>query len=456
MVRKLLATSHDTQDLFVEQTLLGASVPLDVARCVAQLLHSIATLPRDSSPSACHNEADGWVDATDSDEFNDADRKEDGDDEDEERGRGALQLASPLLRQLCRIATLWSTGVSKGPAMERQHVVTEFLMESLKLLANTPAASSFPGGGEAATAGSDRSDSDGNPDLDLLDALTKNDVLLTLMNGVSERLHSTNPGTRRDGMMIGQALGLYVINEPVVFDELRNHEEDRCRSTHCPSDHSSPMRQPQPQYQRKRLQMRDADPKAEIVGSSNESSDTLHCSDDSEWEDDEARQMRYDIYDDEEDLREVPLPLYLNECLDLLRVSETVDGAFASHEAALQALPRLVRERPGDLADVGPLLAKQLVVMENKFQMDDFDAMVLAPLCALTVEEPLAVGHALIEDMFRDGSLYNRTLALTALNESAWELSGNKRLRESYESGDRILRYVCFCFCSAHNSDPDG
>jgi hypothetical protein len=47
----------------------------------------------------------------------------------------------------------------------------------------------------------------------------------------------------------------------------------------------------------------------------------------------------------------------------------------------------------------------------------------------------------LIDDMFQDGSLYNRTLALTALNEGAWELSGN-RLRDSSDEIDERMLYV--------------
>jgi hypothetical protein len=426
MVRQLLATSHgSTQDLFVQQTLLGTLVPLEVARCVAQLLHSIASYPL--------NEVDHRLDADDPEEKNTEDDKVDIDDDaddDEEEGR---EPASPLLRQLCRVSTLWSTGVSEGPLIERQHVLTVFLIESLKLIVSTPATGSSPGGGEPMNGESDRPGSEGRPNLDLLDHLTENEVLLSLMNGVSERLHSSNPSIRRDGMLIGQALGEYVLNEPVVFDELRSHEAGSRPSLPCPSDTSASARQLHPQHDQMRNQLRRTDRGEES---------TADCSDDSEWEDIEPFQKRYDVEDDEEDLREVPLPLYLNDCLDLLRVSETVEGAYASHQAALQALPRLIRERPGDLTDVGPLLAKQLVVLENKFQIDDFDAMLLAPLCALVAEEPLAVGHALIEDLFLDGSLYNRTLALTALNEAAWELSGNKRLRESYVTGERILRYV--------------
>jgi hypothetical protein len=349
-----------------------------------------------------------------------------------------------LLRQLHRVATLWSSGVSEGHAMELQHVLTHFLLQALKLLASTLPTTFLPDTGEKSAGESSRlQDTKEHSASALLDALTENDTLLALMNGVSERLSSTNSKMRRDGMMIGQTLGQYVLNEPVVFDELQSWASAGAQS----SSVSVQQSHQRGIYSRLDQINTSASFVSESTSSNTKPVSAVECSeaddsDDSDWDDQMYPQTRYDVVDDEEDLREVPQPLYLHDCLDLLRTSETADGALASHQAALQALPRLVRERPGDLADVGPLLAKQLVVMENKFYVDDFDSKLVAPLCALVAEEPLVVGHALIEDLFHDGSLYNRTLALTALNEGAWELSGNKRLRDSFVSGERILRCV--------------
>lgn len=445
IVRTLLASSRDAQDLFVQQVLLASSVPLIAATSVARLLHSIET-------SEALDECDGA-----------SDEEDDGDD------ISSSDHRSPLLRQVHRVALLWSSALSNGIQVHQQHVTTLFLQESLKTLSDAGG----PTSGDSSELDPDSPSSSGAandaaPNMNLLDALTATDTLVTLMNGVSQRLHSTDPEIRRDGMRVGQALGEHVLHQPVVFDEL-NALEAETKNEVSPHRSQDRPASPSPKQSstlgrrlvhRRRPRRRQTDPDALYVSDSetsrddsagNDAESTGGWSDDSDWDEDEYKNQRYSVDDDEEDLREVPLPLYLQDCLDLLRMSETVDGAVASHLAALQALPKLVRERPGDLADFGPLIAKQLVAMENKFQLDDFDAMVQLPLCALVAEEPLIVGTALIEDMFQDGSLYNRTMALTALNEGAWELSGNK-LRENNDERMLYVLILSVSLCSYASS----
>jgi Telomere length regulation protein len=437
IVRRLLASSRDVQDLFVQQVLLATSAPLGTGNSVARLLHSIES-------SQTPEERGGA-----SDSQSEVDEENEDDDE---------YNAGPLLRQVHRVAVLWSSALSNGVRVHQQRVITAFLQEALKILPDPSSSTTVVPCPIDPVSQASSGAANVAPNVDVLGALTANDTLVTLMNGVSERLHSTDPGIRRDGMHVAQALGKYVLNQPVVFDELNAQESgpkgelSHRRSQDRPSSPSSkqPSTSSRQIVRRRRPRYSQTDPDALYVSDSESSSASSAeddaassggWSDDSDWDEEKPKNRGCNVEDDEEDLREVPLPLYLQDCLDLLRTSETVDGAVASHLAALQTLPKLVRERPGDLADFGPLIAKQLVAMENKFQLDDFDAMVQQPLCALVAEEPLIVGMALIEDMFQDGSLYNRTLALTALNEGAWELSGN-RLRDSTREIDERMLYV--------------
>jgi hypothetical protein len=150
--------------------------------------------------------------------------------------------------------------------------------------------------------------------------------------------------------------------------------------------------------------------------------------DDSVWEDDHL--VAYDLDDDEEDLRETARPLYLHECIELLRTAETEDNASSSHQAALKELPALVRSRPVDLPDISESLAIELLRMENKFNMENFAEMLLSSIISLAVEDPLSVGQTLIAQLFQEGSLFNRLTALSSLTEAASELSGEKDLEE--------------------------
>jgi Telomere length regulation protein len=442
IIRTLLASSRDVQDRFVQQVLFASSAPLNAATTVARLLLSIESSKEN-------------------------DEGEESSDSENEEDDSSTDHCSPLLRQVHRVAVVWSSALSTGIQIHQQHVITLFLHESFKILSDargsTPVEPRAPDPVPPATSGA----ANAAPNVDLLDALTAKDTLVTLMNGVSERLHSTDPGIRRDGMRIGQALGEHVLHQPVVFDELSplaSEPKGEVGQDHTPSPSpKGPSTSGRRIDRRRRPRCPQTDPDALYVSDSgsscddsagNDAASTGGWSDDSDWDEEEYKKQRYNVDDDEDDLREVPLPLYLQDCLDMLRTSETVDGAVASHLAALQALPKLVRERPGDLADFGPLIAKQLVGMENKFQLDGFDAMVQQPLSALVAEEPLIVGMALIEDMFQDGSLYNRTLALAALNEGAWELSGNK-LRDSSDENDERILYVLIPYVSAVHIVPN-
>jgi hypothetical protein len=120
----------------------------------------------------------------------------------------------------------------------------------------------------------------------------------------------------------------------------------------------------------------------------------------------------------------------LIEALDLLRTGENNDNAYSRHEAALSAIPGLIRSRPDDLPDVAVSLALQLLRSENKFNMTEFESKRDAGMGALLVEEPVSVGQALIEELFGDGGLADRLVILGALQVAACELSGYSRPAE--------------------------
>lgn len=287
------------------------------------------------------------------------------------------------------------------------------------------------------------------------------ELVSALVSGVSHRLGSILPTLRQDGMRIAQQLAKGLGQDDVLFDEFI--VDDESDSGEDRQDISSDDSDDKIDNEKKEtIETKDKYPsKQEINGffdpdadydsdiekevdtkdrrphtSTNEGLDTGN-EDDSENDDDLSVEWKdelipYDLEDDEEDLRETPRPLHLLEALDLLRTGENHDHAFTRHEAALEALPSLIRKRPDDLADVAVSLALELLRMEDKFNIDDFNTKRESAIRTLLVEEPLSVGQALIEQLFEESGLADKLSILASLQSAAFELSGNKLIAETF------------------------
>lgn len=242
--------------------------------------------------------------------------------------------------------------------------------------------------------------------LELLGEKTPNHVqtATSLYNGVSERLKSFVPAIRLDGMRVGELLARQQGQE-LSFPELAEHENRQQKSVEVEATSVSP------------------DTIVEVTTlDDNVGTKVEHYS----FEDDQ-----------QEDLLNVPTPLYLSECLDLLRAPETDEHAGVKQETALLHVSDLVRSRPIDLYDHAPELARVLLRSENKTNMEQFDTLTRKALCSLVTQDPRAVGLYLIGEMFEDGTLNDRLFVLGALQDGAMELSGNSALHSC--SADRTL-----------------
>lgn len=219
-------------------------------------------------------------------------------------------------------------------------------------------------------------------------------VPMHLMSGVSVRLNSTHKSIRFDGMRVGERLAK-LLGEEVLFDEL--HSDPTERPSAALSSYSSEVDLYQATYRR---------------------------------EDDDSSEgslsfQTFDLEDDQEDLMDVQRPLYLSECLSYFRTPETEDNALVRIEVALKSVTKLVRARPVDLQDHAPELARTILHLENKSNMDCFEEVSADALCSLVAMAPLAVGTCLIEELFlSDCSFATRLAALHALSNAAAEFSG--------------------------------
>lgn len=227
-----------------------------------------------------------------------------------------------------------------------------------------------------------------------------------IVQGVSARLSSSVQTVRLGAMQIAECLARS-LGQDLHFDELQEHN--------LPATLDNIIEVQNPQS----LQLEKADdPTAE----SGDKWSSLAENDDLDIGNDLPE---YDLDDDEVDLRTSP-PLYLSECLDLLRTPTTDEGAPRNHETALRHLPSLIQARPADLSDIGHHVAQQLLNMENSFGIKLYDDMRLESLVALTVQEPLSVGQSLIDIMFEDLPLMTRVVVLNAINRASFELSGRR------------------------------
>lgn len=270
-----------------------------------------------------------------------------------------------------------------------------------------------------------------------------------IVEGVSHRLGSILPIVRQDGMRIAQQLSKGLGQDGVLFDEFgeddsesegtmdesNNNDEkphkkiemigkgDKRQSNHGFLDPDEDYDSDFEEYYLLDSQRESANTNSENKNGNDDASKLDDAS--VEWKDEF---IPYDLEDDEEDLRTTQKPLHLLEALDLLRTGENHDHGFTRHEAALEALPSLIRNRPDDLADVAVSLASELLRMEDKFNIKDFGLKRESAIRSLLVEESLAVGQSLIEQLFEEGGLADRLLIISTLQGASLELSGNQAL----------------------------
>jgi len=288
-----------------------------------------------------------------------------------------------------------------------------------------------------------------------------------LVNGVSHRLGSTLSVPRQDGMRIAQQLARGLGQDDLQFDEFIPDDDssiednDTLDVADIGDDEETSLTEKKCRNQSKQRSHEFVDPDedydseeendgednngdVDTVSKSKEKTpqnndligDTFDDSEDDYDDDDvsvewESELIPYDLEDDEEDLRETPRPLHLLEALDLLRTGDNHDHAYSRHEAALDALQTLIRARPDDLNDVAVSLVLQLLRMEDKFNIENFNSKRETAIRALLVEEPMPVGQTLVEQLFEESGLADRLTIIACLQSAAFELSGNKSLIEA-------------------------
>jgi len=392
--RPVLQASRDVQDAFVQLSILSSSScgtrtdnksDLVFCHCVAMLL------------AACENS------------------ETDDESSDDEDGLYSGKQTTVLERHLYEVAACWSETVFvQRTEMALQHHVTNFIRSAVSML-----------------------------DKEETDHFMEGKVLY----GVRARLQSSIHKVRRDGMKVGEALAEQM-EQSLKFEETDDgheapNEEPFVKDETVPAEMPSGKGKTRMKACRKKAS-KQVDPDAEYI-SDEDTSDSYESfedtydgasDDDSIW-DDYDELIPYNLDDDEEDLREIPIPLYLRECLDMLRTPDVHEMAFNRQETGLETVSSLVRSNPSDLPDLTVPLCRAIVTLENKTDLPEFRSNLTSGLLSLTVMQPILTGECLINEFFDESrGLFMRLLILSTFEQAAIELCGAKALKEGREKRD--------------------
>lgn len=330
----------------------------------------------------------------------------DSDDDDEEDSLSNIRAENSFLSYLSTVASVWCEDIfcTRTDSLQQQYV-TEYLLQPLecKQLSQN----------------------------DLQKGLSDDGIPLAtmLVQGVTLRLDvSRSESIRVDGMRVAEAMAS-LLGQTLRFDELHPDSNDVDTNEVVAEEKAKKMKKG------KRKKNGVLNPKVSVVvdpdtftlDDGSESSDSQDLSDvssdsNSSWGEDSLQPYLMD--DDEEDLRRVPRPRTLRDCLAYLLISENDDLAYDKHHAALSELTTIIAAQPLDLLDVVSTLVRVLLFLEDKFSMGQFAVKRMNSLLALGVNAPLETCMVLVGEMRGNISLANRIEALTLLRSVAEELSG--------------------------------
>ncbi|CAM9623584.1 unnamed protein product [Ectocarpus sp. 8 AP-2014] len=140
-------------------------------------------------------------------------------------------------------------------------------------------------------------------------------------------------------------------------------------------------------------------------------------------DDDDALEA-YDLWDDQDDLAKVAEPVYLDQLIEMLRSREKPDTAD-QHETALRCAENLVRRNPPDLAHRAPELSRDLLYLEDSFDLECFETRRSGALVATVAAAPESCSLYLGSEVWGTGATEGTKMQiLDVLVQAASELAG--------------------------------
>ncbi|KAJ3522171.1 hypothetical protein NM208_g12973 [Fusarium decemcellulare] len=269
----------------------------------------------------------------------------------------------------------------------------------------------------------------------------------TYMSTISNRIGATQTRAQFLGLVVGESLSALIDDSKKKLDfkmeETDTEEAQYLKSLTKVSDEIGPIdpilsdpglkAEPQPRKptatpnstqkkpkQNKKPLITEAKPKAiieEVDSSDEEDDDLAPYSKDSDPEDSDEDATLVQ--------RNKPKPpVYVRDLIAFFRDSESYD----KQKLALQTAPVLIRRKANygtEVSSHADELAGQLVGIQDKFEIDDFQDLRLQGMVALVVSQPKTMAPWFARTFFEgDYSLHQRTSILITLGLSARELAG--------------------------------
>ena len=145
--------------------------------------------------------------------------------------------------------------------------------------------------------------------------------------------------------------------------------------------------------------------------------------------DDDDDLESYSLSDDEEDLRKVPLPSYLGECLELLNSKQKPDKT----ESGLIAATTLIRNNPSDLKNFCIALCRTLLHLQNEYSIKNFAIYKRTALVSLIVKCPDDILKYLPFQLYtKEWSVGVKLEILTVMIDAAREMGNLSKLNEMF------------------------
>ncbi|KAJ8245793.1 hypothetical protein GJAV_G00260380 [Gymnothorax javanicus] len=250
------------------------------------------------------------------------------------------------------------------------------------------------------------------------------ELLQCMLGGMQCHLESNVLRVRHAGMVVGECLSSRLeANGPRLKFEYEQDEETRdllSMMEPLPAEETVPDEGPSPLLSDRSSEV-GGQSSPEVVAPQTSPVDETPAAEqscDSELDSDDEL-TPYDMSEDKELTKAAP-PLYLRDCLEVLRTSEDPERV----ELSVRAAAGLVRKNVSTAREVSVQLTKVLLHLENKYNLPGFQRHRQAAMVALTVTDSIPVTEYLTTEFYSlNYSLRQRLDVLEVLALSAQELS---------------------------------
>ncbi|NXJ14326.1 TELO2 protein, partial [Odontophorus gujanensis] len=261
----------------------------------------------------------------------------------------------------------------------------------------------------------------------------RQELLMSMMEGVKCHLDSSLPQIRRLGMIVAESISSKITTDGPVL-KFQYEEDDEARELKSLLV-QAPLLSVLPDLpDNNRNENAEAALPAVLESNGKSPTETTHVMPDGDSDaelDSDDDLVPYDMSEDKE-LKKTKAPVYIRDCIEVLTGSEDLD----KWEEAVKALEGLVRKNPAAAREVSVELAKILLHLEEKTCLEGFAELRQKAQVAVLTTDPIPVAQYLTSQFYSlNYSLRQRIDILDVLVLAARELSCPKAHGKTKHSG---------------------